>query len=162
MNKENRKTISTAISQIEHVKSELEQFQGSDTATLDMLRLALAGNAEHRDKDLRGTLLGLLESAHSDLESAQGEEQDKFDNMSEGLQQSENGQKLEENANDLEEAVNSLDEAEGLDLWAALTSGESPAPGTDRIDAHSDDLDLDEIIETLQNAIDKAQEAVDR
>ena len=39
------------------------------------------------------------------------EEQTKFDNLPEGLQQSENGSKLEEAAATLEEVINSLDEA---------------------------------------------------
>jgi hypothetical protein len=56
-------------------------------------------------------LVGKLEEIKDEIENLQSEEQDKFDNMPEGLQQSDNGQKCEAAAIALEDAVSSLDDA---------------------------------------------------
>jgi len=54
--------------------------------------------------------INTLEHAKGELEDIQSAEQDKFDNLSEGLQAAESGQKLEENAQSLEESVSNLDQ----------------------------------------------------
>lgn len=50
----------------------------------------------------------LLKSA---IETIRDEEQEKFDNLPEGLQQSENGQKFEEIVSSLDEAISNLQDA---------------------------------------------------
>ena len=52
----------------------------------------------------------LLEKAKEIISEIQSEEQYKFDNMPEGLQQTEANQKLEDNANDLGDAESNLDD----------------------------------------------------
>jgi exonuclease VII small subunit len=54
----------------------------------------------------------MISEAKSIIESIKDGEQEKFDNLSEGLQQSEKGQKFEENVSSLYEAISSLDSAE--------------------------------------------------
>jgi len=57
--------------------------------------------------------LELLAQAKEIIESIRDGEQEKFDNLSDGLQQTENGQKLENAASTLDDAFNSIEEAEG-------------------------------------------------
>lgn len=64
-----------------------------------------------KQRDSLNALIGKLEEIKSEVETAQNEEQEKFDNLSEGLQQSERGQAMEQAANDLEEVVSALYEA---------------------------------------------------
>lgn len=52
-----------------------------------------------------------LEDIKSEIETLQEAEQEKFDNMSEGLQQSEKGQKIEEAANALSDIVSNVESA---------------------------------------------------
>ena len=52
-----------------------------------------------------------LEEIISKLEPIGVEEQEKFDNLSDNLQQTEKGRKMEENASALDEAVSNLQEA---------------------------------------------------
>lgn len=59
---------------------------------------------------------GILEDVWNDLEFIKDEEQEKFDNLSEGLQASEMGQRLEESASSLDNAYSELESAmDGLD-----------------------------------------------
>jgi hypothetical protein len=51
-----------------------------------------------------------IEDAKETIEELALDERGKFDNMSEGLQQTESGQKLEGNADALDEAVSALDD----------------------------------------------------
>jgi hypothetical protein len=55
----------------------------------------------------------MLDDLRSELEQTREDEQDKFDNMPEGLQQGERGQAIEEAVSTLEEAISSLEEAIG-------------------------------------------------
>lgn len=64
-----------------------------------------------KQKDTLNKFIGTLEEIKSEVENAQSEEQDKFDNMSEGLQQTERGQAIEQAASDLGDVVNSLENA---------------------------------------------------
>lgn len=52
-----------------------------------------------------------LESIKSSIEEMQETEQDKFDNLPEGLQESERGEAIEEAVSQLEEAVDNINEA---------------------------------------------------
>lgn len=55
--------------------------------------------------------IALLDKEHEIIESVKDIEQGKFDNLPEGLQQSEKGQKFEETVSTLEDALNSIEEA---------------------------------------------------
>jgi DNA repair ATPase RecN len=57
--------------------------------------------------------LALLGEAQEIIDAIKDGEQEKFDNLSEGLQQTEKGQKFEEIVSTLEDAWNSIDEAVG-------------------------------------------------
>jgi hypothetical protein len=60
----------------------------------------------------RKTLSGLvaqLDTIKDAINDMATEEQDKYDNLSEGLQQSDNGQKFEVNASTLNDAVSELE-----------------------------------------------------
>jgi DNA repair ATPase RecN len=57
--------------------------------------------------------LTLLGEAQEIIDAIKDGEQEKFDNLSEGLQQTEKGQKFEEIVSTLEDAWNSIDEAVG-------------------------------------------------
>lgn len=64
---------------------------------------------KQRRKDL-SAILNELADLRSRLETIQQDEQDAYDNMPEGLQQSERGQKAEECCSRLEDALTSFDE----------------------------------------------------
>lgn len=55
--------------------------------------------------------ISLLKEAQEIIESIKDGEQDKFDNLSEGLQQTENGQKFEEIVSNLDEAYSNIEDA---------------------------------------------------
>lgn len=57
-------------------------------------------------------VLNELADLRSRIESIQSDEQDAYDNMPEGLQQSERGQKAEEACSRLEDAVTAFDDIE--------------------------------------------------
>lgn len=63
--------------------------------------------------------LNKLDEVKSEVEGLAAEEREAFDNLSEGLQQSEKGEAIEEAANSLESAVDSLDSAYG-DMQSAM------------------------------------------
>ena len=54
-------------------------------------------------------MIGELEDIKSRLETMQESEQEKFDNLSEGLQQAESGQKIEQAASNLGDAVSEIE-----------------------------------------------------
>jgi hypothetical protein len=55
--------------------------------------------------------IAFIEDAKGIIEQIKDEEQEKFDNLSEGLQQTERGQKFEETASVLDDAFSQLEEA---------------------------------------------------
>lgn len=55
--------------------------------------------------------INLIEEAKAIVESIGEQEQEKFDNLTEGLQASERGQKFEESASTLADIVSNLDDA---------------------------------------------------
>lgn len=65
-------------------------------------------NAENR-KDLQRAI-DLLNEAKEIIESVGEGEQEKYDNLSEGLQQAERGQRMEEVASTLSDQASSLDD----------------------------------------------------
>lgn len=69
-------------------------------------------------------ILERLEVIEVELETLASDEQEKFDNLSEGLQESERGQALEEAANGLEEARGQVEEAVGSLQQAIATLNE--------------------------------------
>lgn len=66
-------------------------------------------NAQNR-RDLEKAL-ELIEEGKSIIESIKDEEQEKFDNLSDGLQQSEKVERFEENVSNLESAITDLEGA---------------------------------------------------
>lgn len=54
--------------------------------------------------------IALIEEAKEIFESISSQEQEKYDNLSEGLQASENGQKFESNVESLDEAVSNIED----------------------------------------------------
>lgn len=86
MNKERRKTLDGAVKAMKDVKGILDAIRFDE-------------------------LVAKLTNANGDIETVKDEEQDGYDNLSEGLQAAENGQKMEEAVNFLEEAHNTIDEA---------------------------------------------------
>ena len=64
-------------------------------------------------------LIGKLEDVRQELEVLSQEEQDKFDNLSEGLQQTEKGEKLSRSAEDFADFAKTLEEMCG-DLFNYL------------------------------------------
>lgn len=57
-------------------------------------------------------VLNELADLRSRIEDVQGEEQDAYDNMPEGLQQGEKGEKAEQACSNLEDALTAFDEIE--------------------------------------------------
>ena len=55
--------------------------------------------------------IDLLEEAKSRIETIMNEEQEGFDNLNEGLQQSMSGQAMEEAVGNMETAIDSIDDA---------------------------------------------------
>jgi len=66
-------------------------------------------------------LQGKLQDAKGEAEALQSAEQDKFDNMSEGLQQGATGQAIEESTERLDEVVQSFDDVDSA-LETLLTA----------------------------------------
>lgn len=64
-----------------------------------------------KDRKTANEHISTLEGMHAALEELAGNEREKFDNMSEGLQASERGQAIEAAADELENAVNAIQEA---------------------------------------------------
>jgi ABC-type transporter Mla subunit MlaD len=85
MNKERRKTLEGALQELRKVKDALEQVKW-------------------------GEINDLLASAKTAIEETKDEEQEAFDNLSEGLQQAERGQRMEEVDGILDGAMSNLDD----------------------------------------------------
>lgn len=67
----------------------------------------------YEEKVRLGNAHDIIESVRENLEEMYGEEQDKYDNLPEGLQESEMGEKLQEIAGLLEDASYDLDSISG-------------------------------------------------
>ena len=55
-------------------------------------------------------IMNILSDAQSRIESLGEQEQEKFDNLSEGLQQAERGQKMEDDASTINDIANDLND----------------------------------------------------
>jgi len=64
-----------------------------------------------KTRKLLKSTIETIEILHSSISIIKDEEQEKFDNLPEGLQQSENGQKFEETISSLDDALSNLEEA---------------------------------------------------
>lgn len=64
-----------------------------------------------KDRQALATARRMMEQAYEIINQVQEDEQNKYDNLSEGLQQSERGQKFEENATDLETMCDELQQS---------------------------------------------------
>jgi hypothetical protein len=129
MNKNDRKqadaamgVVSTVASELDTIKSELEviaqearESASSDTL-LDPDDVVLLGEQRNMAALVlvkRATgLWGALEEAENTLESLSEAEQEKYDNLNEGLQASERGMAFESNAGNLSEAASEIGEVE--------------------------------------------------
>ena len=60
-----------------------------------------------------GEIISKIEDARQELEEISQEEQDKFDNLSEGLQQTEKGEELSKSAEDFADFARTLEELSG-------------------------------------------------
>lgn len=76
---------------------------------------------EERIKNLKHCL-NMIQNAHDVLEEVRDEEQDAFDNLPEGLQDSERGDLMQEAVDTLDEAIDTLD-----DVLSSLESVETTA-----------------------------------
>jgi hypothetical protein len=76
------------------------------------------------------TLISTLESAASDIEALRDEEQEAFDNMPEGLQQSDRGQRMLEIICSLDEAFDSAENAKDA-IDEAIDSAENAKDAID-------------------------------
>ena len=120
MNKATRKQIASISSDLEAIKKRLEKI-GSE---YESLKEELDGFQEK------------LESYQSDIEGLSDEERMKFDNLPEGLQESERGEAYEIAADTLDEAASNLEDAVGsltemLDNWADLEGWDDVASGVE-------------------------------
>lgn len=119
MNAQQRKTIQAAI----------------DT-------LSAFTDADHCKEQGVAAVIDAVSNARSVFTEEAEAEREKFDNMPEGLQQTEKGEKLEEAADQLESADSSLEE---VDLSEHVTPEEGWA---------------DDVAEQIQTAIDEAEAAL--
>ena len=66
-----------------------------------------------RRKQIRKHVISVLESARQDLDIVIGEEQEAFDNIPEGLQESDRGAEMEESIAEMEDIVGELEDLQG-------------------------------------------------
>lgn len=95
----------------------------------------------------------LILEAKEAVEGIAGEEQESFDKLSEGLQQSERGQRMEEVANSLEGAASRLEEL-------ADTIDEAHPDNKSEDEDEDDDIDKDDWVSDLLEAISEIEEAM--
>lgn len=96
MNAEGRKQILSLQNRIGEVKSDLEDRSTMPTG---------------KEAEYFKNLAGKLDDIKSDIDDLQGEEQEKFDNLSEGFQQGERGQAIEAAASALSDVSSPLENA---------------------------------------------------
>lgn len=63
-----------------------------------------------KTRKLLKSAIETIEILHNSISTIRDEEQEKFDNLPEGLQQSNNGQKFEETVSSLDDALSNLEE----------------------------------------------------
>ena len=87
--------------------------------------------------------IGIIEGAHDNLEMARDEEQDAYDNLPEGIQDSERGDTMQEYIDALDEAVSALDDVISS-LQEAETESDMDSIPTD--DSLNDGFNSDNIV----------------
>lgn len=102
MNNERRKAI-TAV---------LEELRGDHLSVIE----ARHAEALEAVKKYNEAIDGFIEAAKEGIEPLIEEEQEAYDNLTEGLQQAERGEKMQEGISDLESAVSSIDELDEPDF----------------------------------------------
>lgn len=139
MNKQRRKAIENAITEIENVRNTI-----SDIAELN--------------KEILESLTGKIADARSIIETARDEEQEYYDNMPEGLQAGERGDKTQEAIDALDEACGNLEEVETY-LEEAKGGIEEAKKAEKDEDATNDALD--EADTSIENVIDNLNAAIE-
>ena len=129
MNKEDRRHIQAIHDKIEDIREQIEEARPDERATK-----ALAW-------------IEALSPMNSDIEEFHDAEQDKYDNMPEGLQGSERGERMYDGITNLEQAQAELESA--MDALAQIGKPETDA---DEL-AETAYLALDDVLSYLQDAI---------
>lgn len=102
MNQGNRKTLSAIVNQIAAESNVID-------TVIQKLGEGRAPEALHGAEII--PVIAALRDCYDQIEEAQSEEQDKFDNMSDGLQQSDTGAAIEAAAEALQDAMTYLQSA---------------------------------------------------
>ena len=111
-----------------------------DDFTMDEEAIVEAG----KDEESRSTLAGTLSDMSSGVQAILDEEQEKFDNMPEGLQGGSKGDELQEKIDSLQSAVDALENAQSKveNDWSADV-----------------DFDAEDWAGNIKSDIDEAEEA---
>lgn len=155
MNKDQRKILQTVQNNIDEAKCRLEAIRDdADDASVnggipfDFTKVV----RQVQDEE------GALDAANSDVDEQANDERDKFDNLSESLQQADKGQAIEQAADNLDSARDSLGSAmmsiSGL-INEDEASERTPASTSDEIESA-----LGEVIEYLEEAIGYLDDAI--
>lgn len=99
--------------------------------------------------------LPTIENAKEEVEGLRDDEQEKFDNLPEGLQQAERGQAMEEAVGYLEEAADKLEEA--AQALRDLLDDE-PKPMPDDVTPDDPQVVMQEALHTCAQALEEAQD----
>lgn len=156
MNKNDRKRTDDAINSAQGIGTELESIR-SELEAIALDARESNGTLDQEDNtpltDGQNTaalalvkkavdLSTVLDAAHTELAELSEAEQEKFDNLNEGLQASERGQALETNAGNLDEVASSVEDA-----GSTLSDVDVPD------DAVLDATKLDEIAEAIGEVV---------
>lgn len=138
MNKQRRKAIENAITEIENVRSTINE-----------------DSREELTKDILDSLPGKIADVRSAIETAMDEEQEYYDNMPEGLQMGDKGDKAQEAIDSLDEACGTLEEVETYLEEAKGIEGKDEDKITERNDKLEEaDTNMESVIDTLNTAIE--------
>lgn len=138
MNKQRRKAIENAITEIENVRSTISE-----------------DSREELTKDILDSLPGKIADVRSAIETAMDEEQEYYDNMPEGLQMGDKGDKAQEAIDSLDEACGTLEEVETYLEEAKGNEGKDEDKITERNDKLDEaDTNMESVIDTLNTAIE--------
>lgn len=143
MNKQGREQIKTLNASLSAIRDGVEMANDVDEAYDERLGRLVTAQTD-------------LESVSSDVSDLQGEEQDKYDNMSEGLQGSERGEAIQAAAEALSNAESELDGAIGDcdDAIEALKKFNLSG-------AMLTDDEIEEMVTAITDQIDEAVGALD-
>ena len=153
MNQQQRKLIAAEVATLTAQQQAIEALlEGlpldSDEASVSAALVTLLANA-----DMLKTATGSLDDIYTFFENMRDDEEEKFDNLSEGLQGAESGQKLEAAKDELDNAANAVDDAK-----RALEEGTDSLVGGDFIE---DSEKVDAVKASLRETVDAIETAVD-